>query len=272
MAFTTEQYREGLTNKESFLISSLAKNDMKVFTIEDAKTIAGKQAVKMLTNLVKKKWVLKLKRGLYINVPLDIGVKGADSFILHNFVIASKLVESYYIGYWSALNHYGFSDQIPSTTFIAALKAKKGLKIFDTSYLFVQVSESKFFGTSNIKIDGEKVKISNKNKTIADCLDHPGHGGGIDEIARSIYFSIEEIDIEKIVKYALKMGNLTIIKRFGYILDTCSLIEKYKIIFDKIELSKGYSLFDPLSPKKGYYDKKWLLLINKDIKPERWMY
>lgn len=272
MAVTTEQYREGLTNKESFLISSLARSDKKVFTIEDAKAIAGEQAVKMLINLVKKKWILKLKRGLYIIVPLDIGVKGADSFIMHNFVIASKLVEPYYIGYWSALNHYGFSDQIPVTTFIATTKAKKGLKILDTSYLFVQVSESRFFGSHDIEIEGEKVKISDKNKTITDCLDHPEHGGGMDEIARSIYFSMEEIDIKKIVKYALKIGNVTIIKRLGYILDTCGLLEKYRAVFEKIELSKGYSLFDPISPKKGKHNERWLLLINRDIKPERWMY
>ena len=272
MAVTTEQYREGLTNKESFLISTLARSDKKVFTIEDAKEIAGEQAIKMLINLIKKKCILKLKRGLYIIIPLDIGVKGADSFIMHNFVIASKLVEPYYISYWSALNHYGFSDQIPASTFIATTKAKKGLKILDTSYLFVQVSKSRFFGTTDIEIGGEKVKISDMNKTIADCLDHPEHAGGIDEIARSVYFSIEEIDIKKIVKYAQRMGNVTIIKRLGYILDECGLLDKYRAIFDKIELSKGYSLLDPLSPKKGKYNDKWLLLINRELKPERWMY
>lgn len=272
MAVTTDKYREGLTGKESFLISTLARYDKKVFTAEDAKAVAGEQAIKMLINLVKKKWILKLKRGLYIIVPLDIGVKGADSFIMHNFVIASKLAEPYYIGYWSALNHYGFSDQIPAATFIATTKARKSLKILDASYIFVQVSESRFFGTTDIEIDGEKIKISDINKTIADCLDHPEHAGGIDEIARSVYFSIEEIDIKKIVSYAQKMGNITIIKRLGYILDESGLIDKYRAVFDKIKLSKGYSLLDPLTPKKGKYCEKWLLQINRELKPERWMY
>lgn len=272
MALTTGKYREGLTNKESFLISSLARSDKKVFTADDARAVAGEPAIKMLSSLAKKKWVLKLKRGLYTIVPLDIGVKGADSFIMHNFVIASKLAEPYYIGYWSALNYYGFSDQLPITTFIATTTARKGLKILDASYHFVQVSQSRFFGTADIEIEGEKVKISDRNKTIADCLDHPDHGGGIDEIARSIYFSTEEIDIKKIVSYALKMGNITIIKRLGYILDACGILEKYCATFDKIELSKGYSLLDPVSPKKGKYNERWLLLVNREIAPARWMY
>ena len=272
MGLSTELYRKGLGKKESFLISSLSRDDKQIFTIEDAKAIIGENAKNSIYNLVRKKWILKLKRGLYTIVPLDIGVKGADSFVMHNFVIASKLVEPYYIGYWSALNFYGFSDQIPQATFIGTTKAKKGLLILETSYLFVQIKKSSLFGIKDIKIEEERIKISDKNKTISDCLNHPEHGGGIDEVARSIYFSIEEIDINKIVKYARKTGNITIIKRLGYILDTCGLIEKHKMIFDKIELSKGYSLFDPLSPKKGKYNERWLLLINRDIKPERWMY
>ena len=272
MGLSTDDYRKGLGKKESLLVSSFARDDKLIFTTEEAKALIGQNAKNTIYNLVKKKWILQLKKGLYIIVPLDIGVKGADSFIMHNFIIASKLAEHYYIGYWSALNHYGFSDQIPASTFIATPQAKKGLKIIDASYIFVQVSESRFFGISEIEIESEKIRISDKNKTIADCLDHPGHGGGIDEIARSIYFSIEEIDIKKIVKYAQKMGNIAIIKRLGYILDTCGLIEQYRTIFDKIELSKGYSLFDPISPKKGRHDKNWILLINRDIDPERWMY
>ncbi len=272
MILTTEQYRAGLTNKESFLISSLARSDKKVFTIEDAKAIAGEPVIKMLSSLTRKKWVLRLKRGLYIIVPLDIGVKGADSFIMHNFVIASKLAEPYYIGYWSALNYYGFSDQIPNATFIATTTARKELKILDAAYLFVQVSKSGFFGTTAIEIEGEKIRISDRNKTIADCLDHPEYGGGIDEIARSIYFSIEEIDIKKIVSCALQIGNITIIKRLGYILDACHLLEKYNAALNKVALSKGYSLLEPVSPKKGKYNERWLLLVNREIKPERWMY
>ncbi len=82
-----------------------------------------------MSSLMQKKWVLPLKRGLYAIVPLDVGVKGADSFILHNFVIASHLVEPYYIGYWSALNHYGFSEQIPKTTFICEYLRKSASQL-----------------------------------------------------------------------------------------------------------------------------------------------
>jgi predicted transcriptional regulator of viral defense system len=272
MGLTTEKYREGLGRKESYLISSLARDNRNIFTVDDAKAIVGEGAKRTMYSLMRKKWVLKLKRGMYAIVPLDIGVKGADSFAVHNFVIGSKLVEPYYIGYWSALNYYGFSDQIPSTTFIATTKARKSVDALQTTYLFVQISKEKFLGTSEIEIEGAKIRISDKYKTIADCLDHPEHAGGIDEIARSIFFSKDEIDFRKVKSYAMKMRNLTILKRLGYILEVSGLLDQYLDIFRSVKLSKGYSLLDPLSPKSGSYKDKWGLLINMEIKPDRWMY
>jgi predicted transcriptional regulator of viral defense system len=269
---TTENYRQGLGKKETFLISSLARENRNIFNADDVRAIVDGTAKKTINNLVRKKWILKLKRGLYAIVPLDIGVKGADNFAVHNFVIGTKLVEPYYIGYWSALNHYGFSDQIPNTTFIATTRAKKKIEVLQTTYLFVQVTQKKFFGTTEIEIEGEKVRISDKNKTIADCLDHPEYCGGIDEIARAIFFSQEEIDLKKIKAYALKMGNLTILKRLGYILEASGLLTQYENVLKGARLSKGYSRLDPLSPRTGSYNDKWGLLVNVEVKPERWMY
>ncbi len=103
-----------------------------------------KDTKKIMSSLMRKKWVLPLKRGLYALVHLDVGVRGADSFIVHNFVIASHLVEPYYIGFWSALNYYGFSEQIPRTTFIVTTKTRMPLVIMNTDYYFVKIQKKKF--------------------------------------------------------------------------------------------------------------------------------
>jgi predicted transcriptional regulator of viral defense system len=191
---------------------------------------------------------------------------------VHDFVIASYLVEPSYIGFWSALNYHGLSDQIPTTTFIGTTKPKKPLNILNSRFLFVQLSKNKFTGIEEIEIEGYRVNISDRNKTIADCLDHPEHSGGIDEVARAIYFSHEELDFGKIREYALKMKNITIFKRLGYILDKTGLLEKYGWIFKEITLTKGYPSLDKIASRKGKYNEKWKLLINAEIKPEGWMY
>jgi len=263
---TTTKYK-GLTEKESFLLRSLAREDKKIFTIKDAEAFI-ENPKKVIHSLSKKGWILGLKRGMYAIVPLEIGPKGADAFTIHDFVIASHLAEPYYIGYWSALNYHGLTDEIPRTVFIATLKPKKSLKILYSEFYFVKLTEKKFFGYRKTGIEGEKINISDREKTIADCLDHPEHAGGIEEVARSIYFNHKEIDFGKVEKYIAKMGNLTALKRLGYITEACGI--EYKIKTKK--LSKGYGLLDTLSPKEGTYDRKWKLLINKEISPKRWMY
>lgn len=267
-----EDYKRGLTPRESLLISTLAREDKKIFSIEDVKGIVERDPKRVMSSLIRKKWVLPLRRGLYAIVPLDVGVKGANSFILHNFVIAAHLVEPYYIGYWSALNYHGLTEQIPRTTFIATTKPKSPLEILRAGYYFVRIGKRKFFGSEEIKVEGWKVNISSPEKTIADCLDHPEHCGGTDEIARSIYFSHEELDLKKIYSFSQGMGNLTILKRLGYILEITGLFEKYKKLFVAFRLSKGYPALDPFSLKKGRYNSKWGLLVNVELKPEGWMY
>ncbi len=267
-----DDYKKGLTQSESLLISALARQDRKIFSIEDARAVTERDAKKIMSSLIGKKWVLPLKRGLYAIVPLDVGVKGSDSFVLHNFVIASHLVEPYYVGYWSALNHHGLSEQIPRTTFIATPKPKMPLTILDSDYCFVTIEKRKFFGSQEIEIEGWKVNISTPEKTIADCLDHPEHSGGIDEVAKAIYFNREEIDIRKLYSFAEKMGNLTILKRLGYILEATGLLGGYKDIFANFSLSKGYPALDPISPRRGRHNSRWGLLVNLELDPKRWMY
>jgi len=272
MGLTTELYKSGLSQKESYLISSLAKEKKDIFTLKDAQKFVPEGTKKIVNSLVKKKWVLDLKRGLYALVPLDVGPEGADSFLVHSFVIAPYLVKPYYIGFWSALNYHGLTEQIPRDTFIASTKPKRPVKVLTWSYVFVEMREHKFFGYETYEIEGKKIHISSPEKTIVDCLDHPEHAGGIEEVARAIYFNVKDLDIGKIIEYAKRMKNAAILKRLGFILEKTGLLPKYENYFSDFVPTKGYSSLDPLSPKKGKHNSKWGLLINLDLNPERWFY
>lgn len=272
MIKNTEKYRKGLSKRESFLLSELSREDKIIFNIKEARQILKKDPYLTLHSLKEKKWILALKGGLYAIVPLDIGVRGADDFIIHDFVIASYFEKHYYIGFWSALNYHGMSDQIPKSIFIAITKAKKPLVILNSEFVFIQIKKNKFFGMENIEIEGRKIKISNINKTIVDCLDHPEHSGGIEEVARAIFFNHRDLNFKKIREYALRVKNFTIFKRLGYILEKTKLLDEYETVFKDINITKGYSKLDTITNKKGKYNNKWKLNVNVDINPERWLY
>jgi predicted transcriptional regulator of viral defense system len=269
---SAKTYKSPLSGKESFLVRSLAEKGTVIFTTRDVSRLLGPGAKETVHRLALKKWILPLKRGLYAMVPLDVGVKGADAFIVHNFVVASMLTKPYYISYWSALNHHGLTDQIPRTTFIATTKARHSVQVLDAEYYFVKVAKKKFFGWEEIDVDGRKVHISNPEKTVADCLDHPEHCGGIEQVAHAIYFSHQEINLKRVVECARRMGNLTILKRFGYILEATGLLSNYGELLKRFRPSAGFPRLDPLSPKGGRHNGRWNLLINYRIDPEEWRY
>ncbi len=268
----TEDYRKGLGKKESLLLSELARQNKAIFTARDAKAILKENAYLTLHQLKRKKWILTIKGGLYAIVPLDIGIKGAESFIVHDFVIASHLTKPYYIGFWSALNYHGLSDQIPKSVFICTTRAKKPVSVLNSRFVFVQLTKAKFVGIEKAVIEGRNINISNKDKTLVDCLDHPEHAGGIDEIGKAIYFNHEELSFGKIREYGLKSQSVAVFKRLGFLLEATGLLEKYIATFEGVRLTEGYPVLDKLGAKRGKYSEKWKLLVNADINPKRWMY
>ena len=272
MGLTTNKYRSSLSKRGAFLLSTLAGQNKNIFTVDEARKILKESPKKVVSALIENKWILHLKRGLYAIVPLDIGPKGADDFIVHDFIIASYLTTPYFISFWSSLNYYGFSDQIPTTIFVASNKSLKPLKILNSKFLFIRLIKNKFIGITKIKIKDRDILIADKNKTIADCLDHPEHSGGIEEVARSIYFNHGELAFDKIKFYAFKMKNMTILKRLGYIFERTGLMDEYMEHFQDIKLTTGYSKLDTISKSSGKYNEKWKLLINAEINPKRWMY
>ena len=72
--------------------------------------------------------------------------------------------------------------------------------------------------------------------------------------------------------YAKRMGNRTILKRLGYILEVTGLLPQYESIFAGFEPSAGYPRLDPLSPRAGKHNSRWKLLINCGLDPEGWRY
>ncbi len=262
----TNNERKSLSKTESYLLSRLSEEGTEIFTVKEVSKVLGKSysvSRKIISKLNAKRWIERIEAGKYLILPLSAGVK--PKYTEHEFIIGSKLVEPYYISYWSALNYYHMTEQIPFSVFIATIKRKSNRKILDVNYIFVTLSKKKFFGYKSINISGKNVFISDKEKTIADCLDHPDYCGDITEAAKALKST--GLSFGKIVDYAMKMDNATIIKRLGYLSEILNLDlgEGLKKRMIK-NISKGYSVLDPsIKARKGEYNEKWKLLINRKI-------
>ena len=204
----------------------------------------------------------------YLIVPLKVGIEGKYSE--HGFIIASHLVSPYYIGYQSALNYHGLTDRVSSTVFVVTPKRRKNRTILHTKFRFITVIEKKMYGYETVYISNSPIQISDPEKTIVDSLDRPKLSGGIDEIAKTLFFEHKSLNIAKLLDYAEKNGNNTVIKRLGYILDTLKITE-YTKLFKDIHLSDAYSKLDPMKPIEGSYIGKWNLVDNIELSKKEWI-
>ena len=244
------------------LLNKLARKGS-TFSFKEAQKISnlslGSLKV-LLSRMEKQGWVERIEKGKYLIIPL-----GAEKgrYTINEFVIGDEMVKNAAVAYWSALNYHGFTEQIPSTVFIQTTSRKKEpkIEIFGVRYRIVRITEKKFFALQKIWIEDEEVRITNPEKTVADCLDKPQYCGGIVEIAKALQ-NEDEIYLDKIIEYAIRMKNSAILKRLGSLCDRLAI----PVTIPQDYLAKGYPLLDPSIHRKGKANRKWKIIENVDEK------
>jgi len=229
-----------LSKIENLAYSKLKESNLSLFKSKDLCLLLGINKTKSY-NIIK---ALK-KKGT---------VKRINSYLIfsdaNEMAVASEINSPSYISFWSALNYYGFSDQMPKKIFLTTTKYKKEVQGFK----YITMSKKRFFGYMKIK----DITIAEKEKAVIDSLLLPRYSGGMKEVMKSIKNNLENLDIKKLIDYAVKMKSKSVLRRLGYILEKNK--KNTKGIINKI--GGGYELFDPNLKKKNNLNKKWLLDIN----------
>ena len=249
----------------SDLLTEITRKGKRIFTYGDAVKAYGssnRRLRELLSTLVKRGWLQRIEKGKYLILPFEAGRE--REWTEHEFIIASYLIEPYYIGFRSALNYYGYTEQISRTVFIASTgrKLKSSLEISGVTYRFVYMLERKFFGAKQISIDGYQVNISEPEKTIVDCLDHLHYCGGISEVAKALWYGRDELDFTKMAEYSSRNGNRAASQRLGYLIEMIGFKADKAVAILLQSLSTRYAPLDTLSEVKGKYIKRWKVIVN----------
>lgn len=231
------------------------------FTFKDAIDITGlsrESLKKLIYRLEKNGWIERIEKGKYMIIPL-----GAEKgkYTLHEFTIGSVLVKPYCISYWSALHHHGLTEQIPNTVFIQTTAKKKEQRheVFGVDYRIVRILKKKMFGIRKIRIDDTSINITDREKTIIDCLDKPQYCGGVVEVAKAL--NNEGLNSKRLKEYAQGIGNTGVVRRLGYLSEILSI----DLDLPKID-TRNYLYLDPTMPEKGKKNARWRLIVNLDDK------
>jgi predicted transcriptional regulator of viral defense system len=257
-----------LSHTEASFLATLAAEGKNIFTTQDAYEVLakGKPARDSLERLVHKGWLERIERGRYLIVPLEAGPE--RSWTEGAFVIAQHLVEPSAIGYWSALNHWNLTEQVPRVTHIqtTARKSNRKPNVLGMQFHIVRIKLERFFGQRRFYVGGSAVRITDREKTIIDCLDRPELSGGVAEVAKALHEGDGEFDWRRTTRYLRRFGSGAVVKRLGFLIEVVKLehapnpdmLEEWQHL-----LTAGISKLDPSSRREPHrIATRWRVAVN----------
>jgi predicted transcriptional regulator of viral defense system len=244
----------------------MAGDDRRLFRAEDAAKFwsSKKTASDALSRLVDDGWLERIERGLYLIVPLEAGPE--RKWTEDPKVIASQLAPEGASAYWTALHHWGLTEQVPRTVFVQTRRRKHRARVMvlGVRYEFIVITDRKFFGVAQQWSDGAEFRITDREKTVLDALDRPDLCGGLPVVAGALASS-DGLDWDKLDQYLKRFESGAIYKRLGYLAETLEVPVRDNIprlAGWRRQCSKGVALLDPRGPRKGPIDTRWRVRIN----------
>jgi predicted transcriptional regulator of viral defense system len=230
--------------QENRLLLTLAEKGISVFSFDEAKDIlqtSNPSVRHVLMDLTRKGRLQRIQRGKYLLVPEKAGreLYWAES----PWVIVPHLIDVYYVGFWTAMNYWGMTEQIPYTVFVVTTKRKNSLKFGNQKFEFVTLSKKKFFGfVEQNASETETFNISSKEKTIVDGLMHPEYCGGIPEVTKAMWNVRKDVNWKEVLEMAKKIKVDVVLRRLGYLLNIL-----------QVEYNISESIIKNLKPYRYHY-------------------
>jgi predicted transcriptional regulator of viral defense system len=257
-----------LSDQEAEFLSRLSASGKSIITTDEAdKEWRGSTPVNVvLHRLEKKRWLQRLERGVYLLIPLEAG---PERFWSESpLVIASYLIQPVAVAYWSALNYWQMTEQVPQVTFVQSTKRKRDLEIIGMRFQFVSIQKDRFFGIIERKINDKKFTVTDREKTLIDCANRPELSGGIAQLSQSLLNEHSQVDWAKLDGYFERWGGGTVVKRLGYLVDMLKLpIPERELRLNKWKglLARGISPLEPGSGKDGPTVTTWQVQVNVNL-------
>lgn len=229
----------------------------RVVTTEDVKSIVGQKAADYITNLRKKGYLQKIRKGLYAIVPPDmIG----EDIKPDKFLIANKVKDEYYISHHSALEIHGLAQTIHNRVYITSKTPSRSFRYTNIEYKFITTKH--FFGFEEKSHLNTTLTVSDREKTILDCIRNIKYAGGLEELIKSLE-GVPSLDWDKIIDYLVKIDENSLYQKTGFLLD--ELNEKVPVE-DKILSQVGKRTYYIDENKDSYYVSKWNLMVPKKFR------
>jgi len=209
-------------------------------------------AAKLLARWASQGWLNRVRRGIYLPVPLESEVADAppeDAWIVANTAFAPCFVCG-----WTAAEHWGLTEQVFRTVLVSTTRRPRDRKpvIGGIQFRLRTVRERELFGLRNVWRGRMQVGVTDPSRTILDLMADPSLGGGLrssTDMLRSYLASREMRNVRQLIQYAEVFNSGAVFKRLGFLLSRFAPEEAEAIGRCRGALTQGNAKLDPALPE-----------------------
>ena len=229
------------------------------------------RARRLVRYLADRGWLARVRRGLYVPVPLE--ARRSGEWHEDPWIVAAKTYAPCYIGGWSACEHWALTDQLFRRLVVVTTRPARARSVIvqGTPMRVKVVGPDRLFGTSSVWRGQVRVDVSNPTRTVVDVLDDPALGGGIRHVAEvlSEYLAGGHRDDQLFLEYATRIGNGTIFKRMGFLIESLELDASELAAECHGRITSGITALDPTVRARGRIMTRWHLRANVALDRQR---
>ncbi|MGH7472196.1 MAG: type IV toxin-antitoxin system AbiEi family antitoxin domain-containing protein [Longimicrobiales bacterium] len=249
-------------------LSAVLRDAGDFVTVDGAAKVLGLDrttTAKTLSRWSDQGWLKRVRRGLYMPVPLTAG--RSEQVIEDSWTLVPELFSPGYVGGATAAHHWDLTEQIFRTVFVFTTRPVRQSEqtVEGIPFSVHHVREGLLFGTRSLWRGRVRIQVSDMNRTIIDMMNDPAVGGGMRHVAECLaaYCQRSDADPERLIEYGDRLGNGAVFKRLGFLLER---IDGPVAVIDacRARLTKGNAKLDPAVPARRLV-RRWRLWV-----PARW--
>jgi len=230
--------------------------------------VSPKAAATLLGRYARSGWLSRLRPGLYLVLPLDSGPTKTTA-VDDPWTLALELFAPCYIGGWTAVEHWGMTEQIFRSTFVVSARSvrSKELRVGATDFRVVRVPRSRLLGTVTVWRGTARVPVSDPERTIVDGLIDPTWVGGIRHLVDVLvaYRERPSRDFRKVARALEGLGRGAAFKRIGFLAERLWPDANELVALALEHRSSGVIKLDPSVKGRGRLNKRWGLWMNVNL-------
>ncbi len=250
-------------------VTARGRRFVSVDDVVGALGIDPRTAAKKLARWAAEGWLRRVRRGLYIPVPVD--AQDPKTWSEDALVLASAVWAPCYFTGWTSANHWGLTEQVFRTTVLKTpgrVRARS-VRLLDHEYLVSHAPNAVMeWGLDSVWVQERRLRLADPARTVVDILDLPRLGGGIRHGSEILAAYLDEHDPGRLIEYGDRLGNRTVFKRLGYLLEATGRAEPDLTKECRKRVSAGLSLLDPGGPDSGPRVAAWGLRANVRVLAE----